>query len=308
MLKAKCFVHVRNDKAVQAGCVEPTTPMDILSHQKTYFCQTNIPDHYDGCLSPLDSYEGRLACYRCHEEGTHKMCNYPATLHTKQKDTCNSTAKFCVARVMGRRIYRGCDNEPLIISVCQANPGQCLYCNTNYCNGLPMQDNNAKCYSTRTHVAGVHSSRLVLKKCEARVAFYSEQPCYIARKANSPLIQAGCVEDSGVWQGSYKVKLTGGTGIIFEEKFYCYKCVSSSPFSCFSVRHQEPQLCKGNAESAFRGCYTLFDQKYQRIQRGCLSELDEYRLGVCLTVGYEEMCITCNINYCNIHLPNDEDG
>lgn len=296
---SSCFIHLVRGKAVDAGCVQPTTNWEILTHQDTHFCLSQQPP-YQGCFDLREDYSKRVSCYVCNEANHHPACTDPANLLSSFKKMCPVGATGCVSMVLHKDMRRGCDHhDDGIAQICSRNPSLCLYCDSNYCNGLGLQENPAKCYST-TRIGGMHSTTLQLQRCDDRLPAPTHDPCYIARRPHTVLIRAGCLEDMDL-SGGYELHLHGGSEIIFQEKIHCYKCRSRSAERCFSVRWHEPELCQDHTITALHGCYTMFDQQFQRIERGCLSELSSYKVGICLAKHLEELCIACPESYCNIH-------
>lgn len=299
---ARCYLLMQpiTGLVLDAGCVEPTTSLTMLTSHNAHLCYRNYKP-YGGCFEPLVLMPNRISCFICaYKQTRYSSCQDPRDLDVSNRSSCGTRAKYCITYVFGNTVSRGCDDKKSPVSkACARQPSMCLYCGTNYCNGLRMQANPAKCYSTMSHVPDLESTTLRLKRCEDRLPAHTKQPCFIARKQNSPVIMAGCIEDY-MNSTDYAIVLQGGTEVIFQQKFYCYKCKSANSKSCFNVRWHEPQLCTGYGGSALRGCYTLFDLAYERIERGCLSELDSYRVGICLATHFEELCITCAQSYCNI--------
>lgn len=299
---AMCYIYIDyvTGRELEAGCVEPTTSVKILTSQSTILCEPTRYPH-DGCIDLDYLYDRTLACFECNDLDD-PDCHDPRTFSLAFRYGCGYGIKYCVTFVKGNKVMRGCGDTSYSQAAqeCEAHPSMCVYCNTRYCNGLPMQPNEAKCYSTTSHVTDLDSTELRLVKCQAHLPAHTKQPCFIARKEGFPLIKAGCIEDFDQ-SASHQLELQGSTAIIFQQKMYCYKCRSATPRSCFNVRWVEPQLCTGYGRSALRGCFTIFDLKHERIERGCLSELEPYRTGICLAKHFEELCIVCTKSYCNIH-------
>lgn len=296
-----CYIHLQDGQVAQAGCVSPTTRWDILTHQNTHFCFSNDENPRDGCFDMGRDYTKHISCYTCRETYDHPSCTEPENFYSSFKRICELGTKRCVVKVMGKDIRRGCDDRhDHTGKKCRENPTLCLYCNTNYCNGLGLQPNRAQCYSNR-YLPDAYGTTLELRRCQDRLAAPTQQPCFIAKKPYSVLIMAGCVEDLEDLTDGYEIHLQGRSDIIFEEKLSCYKCRSQSRHSCYNVRWLEPEPCANHGQSALFGCYTLFDQDYSRIERGCLNELDAYQAGICLSKHFEELCILCDSKHCNIH-------
>lgn len=289
-----CYVYVEGGKPKRAGCVEPTTSWDILSHMNTHFCQN--PHKF--CLNPLDNFQDVLSCFHCSPRTKQSLCLKPQFFDVSNRGRCNNGTRRCVTYALGLEVLRGCEGEGLVGENCKLNPEKCRFCDTNYCNGLPLHENPVRCYSTRSHVAGSHSSVLKLIKCINPVAVDTEKPCYISRREKWPLIRAGCVADYED-RAKYFISAVGQPSIIFEDPLHCYKCKSSHYYRCYSTRWLDPHKCNGNSVSALRGCYTIFDLKNKRIERGCLSELDNHRAILCLGQHFELMCIFCTEHFCN---------
>lgn len=300
---SQCYLYVDRveETYLAAGCVEPTTNLTILTSPDTLLCLGNYFP-YESCFDLRRSYSNRLSCFKCNDKTFFNNCNDPGDLDVSAREMCPEGIRACVTHVQGKKVMRGCDdpNRDPTSQACARHPNLCQHCTTSYCNGLAMQSNPSKCYSTKSFLGDMDSRELRLRRCEDRLPAQTKQPCFIAKKAGSPLIKAGCIEDYDESKG-YKLVLQGGTEIIFQEKVHCYKCKSKSLQNCFNVRWHEPVLCEGNGRSAFRGCYTVFDFHFGRIERGCVSELDSYRTELCLAKYFEEWCVLCGTSYCNIH-------
>lgn len=303
----RCFIHLVNGKVVKAGCVEPDTSWDILNHQNTHFC-TNTEEPYDGCFDPLKvDYSKRISCYSCHEDefNAPTRCAGPENLRPDAAAICPVGASRCVVAAYKTDVKRGCDTwTDTTAQFCRLNPGRCLFCDTNYCNGLAPVKNYAQCYTTLTHPSDENGYAFKMDVCRGVLPVATDQPCYVG-DLNAVTKRAGCIEDIDHQMREENLR-RGDIRVIFEGKLHCYKCRSKTRNSCFSVRWEKPQLCEDDDLTADRGCYTLFDLTHERIQRGCVSDLSVYMRGACMLKYFEQFCILCTTSHCNIH-DNPED-
>lgn len=240
-----CYMHVDLGRVVQAGCAEPTVGWHILTHINTHFCT----DKHQPCFETSTDYSDRISCYICNSKTMHNSCNGPQDLSIYNKHICSASSMRCVTFARDTDIRRGCEGDEPLKRLCTISPSLCLFCDTNYCNGLSVQESPAKCYSTRSFGSGTNTASNILlqfRKCGTLVAYNSHRNCYVAKRIGSPVIQAGCIEDYDRFSKYYLYR-QGNSDIIFKDKIYCYKCQSSSYNRCHLLRYVEPQLCKGIA-------------------------------------------------------------
>lgn len=301
----RCYIQIsgRNDVVINAGCVEPSADMRRLSHQTTHFCD---PEPAGLCfIDRKNSYPNRLSCFRCSDSLNNNYaspCSGPRDFHFKTRVLCRPGTSNCVTSVMGRSVERGCETDS--VGQCTRDSPVCLFCRRSYCNGLPAVNNTGKCYTTMTDLRDIHGTTLRLMACRGLLVTAQHKPCYISQAPNSVSIVAGCVEDARDTENLVKY---GDTDIIFKYKISCYKCRSARKEHCFNVRYLEPELCTAYGMVAMRGCYTLFSVDFTRIERGCLTELDDYRRHFCANEFFSELCIMCADDFCNIHDTPEED-
>lgn len=303
-MTTRCYAKMGEGlKIYEAGCVEPSTNVVAMAHIYTFFCE---PEPTGQCFKDRNrDFLRRISCFQCSDSLNNDYpapCSGPQDLPFKSRVTCPLGVKMCVTSVSGRFVERGCIQHT--VGQCTKNSPLCVTCTAPYCNGLPAVNNTGKCYTTMTDLRDIHGTMLRLMSCRGMLVTAHHKPCYINQAAQSVVITAGCAEDARDTDDLVKY---GDTDIIFEHKISCYKCKSERKEHCFSVRYLEPELCTAYGMAAMRGCYTLFNMEFSKIERGCLTELDDYRRHFCANEFYPELCIMCADDFCNIHDTPEED-
>lgn len=122
--------------------------------------------------------------------------------------------------------------------------------------------------------------------------------CYIAVSSRL-FFRMGCLSELVGIDDSYSIT-TGSTRVAWLHQNTCYKCVSTEEGHCFEVHHLKGQhKCRGLNQFPTRGCYTLIDKRSKRLERGCITELNEYMLRLCNMPIFFEKCMICQDNGCN---------
>lgn len=282
-----------------AGCVEPGHNQFFSMSHETHYCDnfrsTKVP-----CLSVKDDFSKRFSCYVC------SNCENVYELDYTVKHLCPEGTKQCY-QVMARdgRVRRGCvHTSDVYIGVCNTYKHVCHKCDHKYCNHNRVAKSpvHTMCYKTRPHNTKYHLMTMRLENCMGASFLKLWPDCYVAERPGH-FIEAGCINELEAADNvRHQMLFKGSLGIIFRDQLFCYNCISNHTDFCYNVRHLQPKQCLYQHQYAIRGCYTLIQRN--SIQRGCLSELDMYYQKLCVTKNFEEVCIVCTRNYCNIDDPS----
>lgn len=277
------------------GCVQPDMPG--LYHPEVLMC-SNEKAGRPNC-APVDHIDRHVGCYEC----SGPLCDSVLTsLGYTARTICPLGTSQCYSsRRHDGRTFRGCytqDQRSEGVRVCRNAVGACKVCSTNYCNYDPVLPATGQCYKTNWARPDRHETSLRFADCRGEIFQGGSDYCYVA--ASSRLfMRMGCLSElvSGVDE-SYAIT-TGGTSVAWLFENACYKCVSNAEGFCADVSRLKQEKCVGLHRFPVRGCYTLIDRREKRLERGCITEMNEYMLRLCDMPFFVERCEICQDDGCN---------
>lgn len=278
---------------LQMGCVTEDTPG--LHHADMLLCRNG--KEQQNCM-PFEGIESLRGCYEC----SYPFCDdVLVNLGYTAKTICPVGTTHCYsARRADGVTFRGCYTGITEgVKVCNNTMGACKICKYNYCNyDKVITKITGQCYKSNWKKPDKHETTLRFTDCKGSYFFGRQHHCFIASSTRL-FMRMGCVSELvGGIDESYSITY-GGTEVAWLYQNSCYKCASNAQGYCFAVDHLKPEKCAGYNKYPARGCYTLIDRREHVMERGCITELNDYMMQLCNMPIFFEKCQICTNNGCN---------